>query len=403
MAVSPYVAVGHWRQSTFDEKQLQDWAADVRSRLASKEISIGLLFLSPGWFLRASQLLELIRVHARVPLLVGCSSTSLIAGAEEAEEDTGFVLALYDLPGAKLTATRFTPEQVEAAEGPAFWPAQTGISPLESRGWLVFADPFHMDCDAWLKQWNQAYPGVPTVGGLASGDFSNQLTQIYLNGEVYEDGGVAISLTGEVELMSVIAQGCTPFGETWTITKAAANLIHEIGNQRAYDVLVESFNTLGQEAQQVASGNIFIGLVVNEYLEEFHRGDFLIRNLLGADPNSGSLAVGAAVRPGQTIQFQLRDARSAHDDLQAMLANARAHLAGKTIYGGCLCCCNGRGQRLFGNPHHDATLIQDTLGPIGLSGFFCNGELGPVGNRNFLHGYTASLALFVGPSRQHLH
>jgi small ligand-binding sensory domain FIST len=143
---------------------------------------------------------------------------------------------------------------------------------------------------------------------------------------------------------------------------------------------------------------LFVGLVVNEYRDEFHRGDFLIRNLIGADPNSGTIAIGAYPRPGQTMQFQCRIASAGTADIAALLRRARNRLAGKPIYGGCLCSCNGRGKRLFGQPNHDARHVQEYLGPLGLAGFFCNGELGPVGEKNFLHGYTASLALFVKKS-----
>jgi len=246
-----------------------------------------------------------------------------------------------------------------------------------------------------LHGWNEAYAPLPVLGGLASGDYSEQITQVYLNGDVYEQGGVAISFSGDVSLLGVISQGCTPIGETWTLTKVERNLIHEIGNRPAYEVLVETFNSLAAEDQQKTRGNLFVGLVINEYLEEFHRGDFLVRNLLGADPRTGVVAVGALPRAGQTIQFQRRDSEAATEDMVALLTQAKKHLGVSTVYGGCLCSCNGRGYRLFGRPHHDAALIQQQLGPLGLAGFFCNGEIGPVGDRNFLHGYTASLALFV--------
>jgi len=198
-----------------------------------------------------------------------------------------------------------------------------------------------------------------------------------------------------VGLLGMISQGCTPIGDTWTLTKVERNIIHEIGNRPAYEVLAETFEKLAPEEQRKARGNLFIGLVMNEYLDEFHRGDFLIRNLLGADPNSGSIAVGALPRQGQTVQFQRRSAAAAAEDLEALLQRTRESLQQAPLYGGCLCCCNGRGQGLFGKPNHDAQLVQQRLGPMGLAGFFCNGELGPVGERNFLHGYTASLALFV--------
>ena len=193
----------------------------------------------------------------------------------------------------------------------------------------------------------------------------------------------------------MISQGCTPIGETWTLTKVEQNIIHEIGNRPAYQVLAETFNQLSEEDQKRARGNIFIGLVVNEYLDDFGRGDFLIRNLIGADAKSGSIAVAALPRLGQTVQFQRRSADAANEDMKQLLARAKEQLRGGTIYGGCLCSCNGRGRGLFGEPNHDAHMVQQRFGPFGLAGFFCNGEIGPVGEKNFLHGYTASLALFA--------
>lgn len=351
--------------------------------------------MTPRFFPYAKQVLEILRVHARLPLLAGCSSQSLIVGSQEVEENAGLTLALYALPGADLKALHFTQEQVEEANGPGYWRLETGIEPEQTNGWLVFIDPFHLDSETWLKAWNEAYAPLPILGGLASGDFTAESTQVYLNGEVFEEGGVAISFGGGVQVAGVTSQGCTPIGETWTLTRVEQNIIHEIGNRPAYEVLAETFNQLPPEDQQKARGNLFIGLVVNEYLDEFHRGDFLIRNLLGADPRSGSIAVGALPRLGQTVQFQRRSAAAATEDLDALLTHARDQLAGRTIYGGCLCCCNGRGKNLFGSPNHDAQMVQQRLGPVGLAGFFCNGEIGPVGQKSFLHGYTASLALFV--------
>ena len=243
--------------------------------------------------------------------------------------------------------------------------------------------------------WNEAYAPLPVLGGLASGDPSEQRTQVYLNGEVFEEGGVAISVGGDVRLAGVISQGCTPIGETWTLTRVEQNIIHEIGNRPAYEVLAETFNTLSPEEQRNARGNLFIGLVVNEYLEDFHRGDFLIRNLLGADPalrqHRGRCA--AANRSDRPVPAaRCRRGNGGHERIAGPGQTAAP---GATIYGGCLCSCNGRGHGLFGQPDHDAQMVQQQLGPIGLAGFFCNGEIGPIGEKNFLHGFTASLALFV--------
>lgn len=389
-----YAVSGLW-QREFDDAGMRDWAIDLRQQLRAPKVSLGLVFMTPRYFPMAAQILELIRVHGQVPLLAGCSSTGLIVGGREWEEKPGVALSLFSLPGADLRACRFNQKQVDEAGGPAYWRTKTGVAPGQANGWLVFADPFHLDAEAFLREWNGAYPGLPVVGGLACGEFSETTTQVYLNGEVLQEGGVAIAIGGDVELMSMVSQGCTPIGETWIITKAEGNFIHEIANRPAYEVLAETFGSLSSREQLQARGNLFIGLVVNEYLEDFHRGDFLVRNILGADPNSGSIAVGAWPRQGQTLQFQRRDAAAADEDMKSMLDRVAGRLAGRRIYGGCLFSCNGRGHRLFGQMDHDAGLVRQKLGPVELTGFFCNGELGPVGDKTFLHSYTAALALFV--------
>jgi small ligand-binding sensory domain FIST len=390
----PFAVAAHW-SGEFDEDAIRHWAEKLRSSLAAPKVSLGLIFLAPRFFEQAAQILEIVQLHARVPLLAGCSSQALIAGGEEIEENAGISLGLFSLPGAELKAFHFKQENVDESTGAAYWHHETGIDPGATNGWLAFADPFNMDCDSWLRAWNEAYAPLPVLGGLASGDFSTRSTQLYLNREVYDEGVVAIAVAGEIALESVISQGCTPIGETWTITKADQNFIYEIANRPAYTVLQETFAKMAPDEQKKAQGNLFIGLVVNEYLDDFKRGDFLIRNLIGADAASGVLAVGAFPRAGQTIQFQRRDAAAANEDMMALLNRAHEQLKDRTVYGGCLCSCNGRGSHLFGYPSHDAGMVQRRLGPVALTGFFCNGEIGPVGEKNFLHGWTASLALFV--------
>jgi small ligand-binding sensory domain FIST len=378
-----------------DEEGLADWARRLRARLPAPEVSLGLVFMSPKFFPHARQVLEILRVHGRIPLLAGCSSSGLVANAEEIESAGGLVLALYALPGATLKAIRFTQENVEEAGGEHFWEVETGVAKNQVNSWLAFIDPFHLDAESWLRSWNKNYAPLPVYGGLAAGSVPEPLTQVYLDGEAFEDGGVAVAVGGDVTLAGVISQGCTPIGEAWTLTRVEQNLIRHIANRPAYTVLSETVSRLSPEDQRKAQNNLFIGLVVNEYLDEFHRGDFLVRNLLGGDPNSGVLAVGALPRMGQTIQFQRRDSAAADEDMNELLGRAKQELAGRTVYGGCLFCCNGRGKNLFGRPSHDAALVQSYFDLSGLGGFFCNGEIGPVGDKNFLHSHTAALALFV--------
>jgi small ligand-binding sensory domain FIST len=379
-----------------DEAGLADWARRLRARLPAPSVSLGLVFLSPKFFPHAETVLEILRVHAKIPLLAGCSSNGLVANAEEIESAGGLVLALYSLPGATLHGVRFTQDDVaDAAINTNSWPAKTGVATDGANGWLAFVDPFHLDGESWLRTWNKNYPGQPVFGGMAAGNFPEPVTQIYLDGEVFEDGGVAVAVGGDVALAGVVSQGCTPIGETWTLTHVEHNLIRNIGNRPAYTVLSETVQKLPAEEQKKSQGNLHIGLVVDEYLEEFHRGDFLVRNLLGGDPSSGVLAVGALPRMGQTVQFQRRDAASASEDLNELLVREKTKLAGREVFGGALFCCNGRGKNLFGRPSHDSEMLQTHFGPTGVAGFFCNGEIGPVGEKNFLHGFTAAIALFV--------
>ncbi len=384
----------HWDHD-FDESQIEGWAEQLRKQIVDENISLGLLFLTPVFFEHAEKVMEIIRVYARVPLLMGCTSHGIISNGEEIEQRGGFSLSLFHLPGAELDAMALSADQVNEVEDGNSLSQVTGITRDDTNGWLLLADPFHLRGDDWLKPWNSAYCPKPIAGGLASGMPGDFHTFLYLNGTVYKEGLVALSIGGEVTLKSVIAQGCLPIGEVWTITQTEKNVIHRIGNRPAFEVLVETLNNLPDDMKARAKRNIFAGLVIDEYREEFGRGDFLIRNLIGGDPNEGSIAIGAYPRVGQSMQFQLRDAKAATEDMNEMLLEAKKSLADTVLFGACLCCCNGRGEGLFGEPHHDAGLVQKHLGPLAVGGFFCNGEIGPVGDFTFIHGYTASLAVFV--------
>ena len=389
-----FSTAGVWNREA-DAGAIAAWARNLRQQIQPNPVTLGLIFLSPRYFSDAEMILTVVRRHAEIPLLIGCSSNSLIAGEEEIEEDSGIGLGLFSLPGGELTTARFTQTQVEEWNGAGYWHLETGRTLEDLNGWLAFADPFSLDAEAWLRQWNDAYPGTPILGGMASGDYAARQTQVYLNEMVYQEGGVAVSIGGNTQLASVISQGCTPIGETWTVTRTDRNLILQIANRPAYDVLRETLESLPPEDQGRTRGNLFVGLVMNEYLDEFQRGDFLIRNILGVDAASGAVAIGAIPRPGQTLQFQRRDAAASSEDMTVLLRKAQNELSHRRVLGGLLCSCNGRGRRLFGPVHHDARQVQQAFGPMGLAGFFGNGELGPIGGKNFLHGYTASLALLL--------
>src|ERR1035438_3486289 len=187
-----------------DEDGLASWTRRLRARLPATEVSLGLVFMSPKFFPHAKQVLEILRVHGRIPLLAGCASSSRVANAEEIESAGGLVLALYSLPGATLKGVRFTQENVEAADDDHFWQVETGVAQKNVNGWLTFIDPFHLDAESWLRSWNRNYAPVPVYGGLASGNFPEPLAQVYLDGEVFEEIGVAVAVGGDVALAGVI-------------------------------------------------------------------------------------------------------------------------------------------------------------------------------------------------------
>lgn len=390
--------VAHW-QGGFDENRLSKWAKEMRKRL-STNVAFGTVYMSPRFFPYAEEVLDIFRINAQIPLLVGCSSNSVIANESEIEEDAGIVLGLYSLPESVVKAVRLTEKDLKDAYGKNYWYKKTCINPEETNGWLVFSEPFQFDTEEWTKHWNFAYPGIPAAGGVASGNLHQREVQLYLDGKVYTDGCVVVSFGGNVALEVFVSQGATPIGDSWVITRAEKNLIIEIANAPAYNVLAYTFSELPSQEQLRAPGNILIGLAVNDTREELNRGDFIIRNLIGGDPETGILAIGGYPRTGQIIQFQYRDAATASQDLLETLHKAKSIVHTKEIYGTQLFCCTGRGKDLFGELSHDAKMVQKVLGPLPVSGFFCNGEIAPVNKVNYLHGYSAVLAFFVKKSQQ---
>jgi small ligand-binding sensory domain FIST len=223
--------------------------------------------------------------------------------------------------------------------------------------------------------------------------------KLFLDGELYSDGLVGVALAGNVLVRTVISQGCRPIGERFIVTKAEQNVIHELGGEPALSCLERVFSSLSSSERSLAQRALHIGIAMNEHRAQFGRGDFLIRNLLGADQQTGAVVIGDMVQEGQTVQFQVRDADSADKDLRHLLSGS-AETRHPAPQGALLFSCCGRGKGLFGRADHDAGVLEEHLGNIPVSGFFAQGEVGPVGGRNFLHGYTASIALFLDPSRR---
>ncbi len=327
--------------------------------------------------------------------LVGCSGTGVIGPQEEYERLPALALLTLSLPGARLWPVHITQSMLEDRPSPAAWHQRLGIAPDDVNGWLLLADPFLIDTEALVESLGDAYPQSPVAGGLASPGPLDRKTWVYLNGETFSSGAVGLGIGGDYDLVPLVSQGCEPIGEPWTITGVQDHWIESIANRPAAEVLIQTLQRLPADMQARARQNLLAGLAIDEYRQAFRRGDFLIRNLIGMDRSTGALALGTVARLGQTIQFQLRDAATADLDLHLLLDDFRERLAGREPVAGLLFSCTGRGIGLFGAPHHDVLAITRKLGPVPLAGLFCAGEIGPVGGKPFVHGFTASLALIV--------
>ena len=391
----PNFAASRLVTGPFDEAVIRDTAVQLRQQLSGKP-TFGLVFVTPDYADKANDLLEIIRVYGHVPTLIGCSGTGLVGRSLEQEEGSGFSLMVISLPGGKANSFSFSQDMVEGATGSDYWYQRTGLKPADVKAWLVFLNPFSQNVEMWLKQWNQAYPHVPIFGGMAGGIPGDPEAWVFCDDRIVP-GGVAIALQGDLAVHSVVSQGCKPIGEPLTVTHAEKNVLLTLGSRPAYEVLSDVYKELSDTEREQARGHLFAGIAVSEYLEEYKRGDFLVRNIIGADPKSGAVAINAVPRVGQTLQYQLRDSRVASDELKRLLHDQIAHMD-PPPFAGLLCTCHGRGRGLFGGPNHDAGLINEFYPGMPLAGLFANVQLGPVGDRSFAHGYTASLAL-IGPAK----
>jgi small ligand-binding sensory domain FIST len=326
--------------------------------------------------------------------LLGCPGETVIGNELEAEKSPALCLWLgrWAQP-IQVTPFHLSIEQTSEGYSILGWPDEmVDANPAESL-LLTLADPFTFPVDDFLGQVNDDHTGLRVVGGMASGGGEPGAHRLIVGERVVNEGAAAVLLQGPIGCRSVVSQGCRPIGKPLVITKARDNLILELGGKSALAQLQQLWQELSPRDQTLVQQGLHVGRVINEYQDAFQRGDFLVRNVVGIDKGSGGVAITERVRVGQTVQFHVRDAATADEDLRLMLQSAAQGNAAKPR-GALLFSCNGRGTRLFDTPNHDVAAIQAALGPVPLAGFFAQGELGPVGGQNFIHGFTASVALF---------
>lgn len=317
-------------------------------------------------------------------LVIGCGAVSVLGGSREVEDHAA--LTLLGLWGGPADAAR--PVRLASRAGGA-GPELAGVEALAGAGGtlVLVADPFSFPVEQLLDDLAVRAPGLSVVGGFASAARRPGGNRLVLDGALHDDGAVGALLPPTVGVTTVVSQGCRPIGEPMTVTRSERNVLYELAGRPALDRLLEVVDGLDEADRALAAAGLHVGRVIDEHRADFGRGDFLVRGVLGADRAVGAVAVGDEVEVGSTVQFQVRDAASADEDLRSLMAGRRAQ-------GALAFTCTGRGAALFGSPDHDALVISEALPGAAVGGMFCAGELGPVGGRNFVHTFTASVALF---------
>ena len=319
--------------------------------------------------------------------ILGCSSEGVVGEGRELERRPGLSLFGAWAPDARAIPLYLTQEMME--ENPA-WADNLFHDDLDVSSLLVLADPFSVDPNRFLEGIEERDSFLPVIGGLASGATRPGDCLLVKGSEVFREGLVALGLAGNIVAEPMVSQGCRPIGEHYVVTKAEANKVQALRGQSAFDVLREMAGELPLEDRQLLHQGVFVGQAVDEYQSTYGRGDFLVRGLMGADPKDGALAIAGRVRPGTTVQFHVRDAASADEDLRLLLEERSE----QSFTGALMFTCNGRGTRMWDMPGHDAGLVDRIFPDLPVGGLFCAGEFGPLGKRNFLHGFTASMAFF---------
>src|ERR671914_1846940 len=380
------------RKASFEEA-IRECAEDVARRLGPGPVSLTLAFVTPHFADYYPRLYGLVNQYLEPETFLGCSGGGVIGGGEEVERAPAVTLVAARLPDVSLTPFHVEGPLPDLDGPPDAWERLVGVRAAEEPQFVMLSDPFSGRPEALLAGLDYAFPSSPKIGGLASGATSPGLNALFLDDEVFTEGTVGVALTGDVAIDTVVAQGCRPVGELMRVTSCRANFLYELDGRPVFEVLQELFTALDEYDRRLANTALFVGVLMDEFREEPRVGDFLIRNLIGVDPHRGAIAVGENLQEGMRVRFHVRDAETSAEDLQTMLKSYEKILPG-SVSGALLFSCLGRGEGLYGRPNFDTGVFREYLGEVPVGGFFCNGEIGPVGGATFLHGYTSSFGLF---------
>jgi small ligand-binding sensory domain FIST len=373
-------------------RALESALADLRETLGGAEPQLLTCFAAPAHARRAAELAARLRAAFPGALLLGCTARSVIGGGRELEDAPGIALLAASLPGVELRPFQIGPEALPApGRAREFLSHTLGIASEDGWQLLLLADPWSADVESLLVALDEGLPGATAVGGLASGAESPGSNALWLGDALRRDGVVGVALRGALRIDCVVAQGCRPIGQPMFVTRCRGALLEEVDGRRPLDVLNELYGEAAPDERALFRSSLFLGVEMRAEREAYGRGDFLIRNLTGADAERGALGIATLLREREVVQFHLRDARSAGSDLAERLERygRRSDVRGALLFS-----CLGRGSPLYGEPDHDSRAFRAQVADVPIGGFFCNGEIGPVEGRAFLHGYTSAFAIF---------
>jgi small ligand-binding sensory domain FIST len=370
-------------------------AERILNGLDRKEPDLLVAFVSAEHAAHFEMLGKLLRNEFEKAFLFGCCASGVIGGGREIEDRpslslTGAVLPGVHIKGVHLDAAQVPPVYAE----PRIWEDALHLTAIQQPAFMVLADPFSFETEAFVKGLDRVYPGSTKVGGLASGARQVGGTVLYLGDQIYRSGAITLALTGNIQVDTVVAQGCRPIGDPMFVTSAHENLIREIDGHVPRDVLANVYEQLPALDRELLSQSLFLGLAMRNDVSQYVPGDFLIRNILGMDPQSGALWVSTHVRDNSVIQFHLRDAATSAFDLERSLTAYRSSPLFAPSSGALLFSCTGRGVGLYGQEDHDSNAFRRLIADTPLGGCFCSGEIGPVLHTTYLHGYTSAFAMF---------
>jgi small ligand-binding sensory domain FIST len=388
-----------WTNALSTRPSLEAAITDVVERAVSSLTAppdLGLVFVSSAFASEYSRILPLLAEKLSVPVLIGCSGGGVIGTTtkgqtQELEAEAALSLTLAHLPGVDLQVFHVLADELpDLDSSPDAWIDLIGVPTSPTPQFILLCGSFASGINDLLQGLDFAYPGSVTVGGQASAGGMSGRMALFCNDRLYRDGTVGLALSGNIVLETIVAQGCRPIGEPMQVTKAERNIILELDEQVPLVILRELIANLGEKERMLAQHSLFVGVAMDGFKRSLQQGDFLIRGILGVDPAAGAIAIGDRVRPGQRLQFHLRDAVASAEDLELLLQQYQNRPSAEVAAAAALMfSCVGRGEGLYGKPNFDSELFRRYIQDIPVGGFFCNGEIGPVAGSTFLHGYTS--------------